>query len=107
MTYLPRLLNNNCGHRHKNCVQWPTYNPGLAPCLQSRFEKTIFIKKINLTSEQQFIKKVGTAPSPLPLATITTPKKRSKINLQLMRYWCTFTPQTKHHEKTKYFIYRT
>ncbi len=79
MTYLPRLLNNNCGHRHKNCVQWPTYNPGLAPCLQSRFEKTIFIKKINLTSEQQFIKKVGTAPSPLPLAFIDKQDINKKI----------------------------
>ena len=31
--------------------------------------------------------------------------KRSKIILQLMRYWCIFTPQTKHHEKTKTQIY--
>ncbi len=29
--------------------------------------KNDFYKKINLTSEQQFIKKVGTLPSPKPL----------------------------------------
>ncbi len=30
-------------------------NTGLAPCLQSFFETTIFMKENNLTSEQQFI----------------------------------------------------
>lgn len=31
------------------------HNTGLAPCLYSIFEKTIFMKENNLTSEQQFI----------------------------------------------------